>query len=341
MILWARRQAYRPPLLKSALEQDRTLFEHWTHDASILPMLLFPYWKHRFARDTDRLHAHWQRWFRDGYEAQFDTILNRIARDGPVSSSDVGAGEARGRGGWWDWHPSKTALEWLWRTGQIAVSRRDGFKKVYDLVENVVPADLLRTTKTPEDLVDWACTSALDNLGFATPTEIARYWNAIERPAVTEWLASQTTLGRVTQAPVANADGTQTPIYLRPETLAESPPEPPNRLRILSPFDPALRDRARVERLFGFRYRIEVFVPEAQRQYGYYVFPVLEGATVIGRIDTKAWRADSTLRVRGFWPEAGQKMGKGRIAKLESELARLARFSGCETVAFDDAWLRT
>ncbi|TAG13745.1 MAG: winged helix-turn-helix domain-containing protein [Rhodobacterales bacterium] len=126
MILWSRRQTYRPKDLKCLLERDRTLWEHWTHDASILPVRLHGVWQHRFARDADRLHQNWRRWFRDGYEAQFDTILNRIAREGPLGTADVGEGEARGKGGWWDWHPSKTALEWLWRTGQIAVTRREG-----------------------------------------------------------------------------------------------------------------------------------------------------------------------------------------------------------------------
>lgn len=342
MILWARRQSYRPPALKHLLETDRAIFEHWTHDASLLPIHLFPYWKHRFARDAARLHQNWRKWFRDGYEAQFETILNRIAKEGPVSSSDVGEGEARGKGGWWDWHPSKTALEWLWRTGQISVTRRDGFRKVYDLTENVVPATHLTKVVSPEDLTHWACTSALDRLGMATASEIAKYWNAIDKAAATQWIAHEAAAKRVTEVRVEAADGTHTAMWMRPEVLAtgETCPEPPNRLRILSPFDPALRDRARVERLFGYHYRIEVFVPEAQRKYGYYVFPVLEGARLIGRIDAKAWRTDGCLRVRAFWPERGITLTKARLAKLEAELWRLARFAGCETVAFDDGWQR-
>lgn len=170
MILWSRRRSYRPPALKRLLETDRALFEHWTHDASILPVNLFPYWRHRFARDALRLRENWRKWFRDGYEAQFDTILNRIACDGPVTSADVGEGEgeARGKGGWWDWHPSKAALEWLWRTGELSVTRRDGFRKVYDLTGRVIPAAHRGPAPEAEALVDWACRSALLRLGFAT-----------------------------------------------------------------------------------------------------------------------------------------------------------------------------
>lgn len=342
MILWARRHSYRPSALKLLLERDRALFEHWTHDASILPMSLFPHWKHRFTRDTTRLHANWQRWFRDGYEAQFDTILNQIAAHGPVSSSDVGPGEERGKGGWWDWHPSKAALEWLWRTGQIAVTRRDAFRKVYDLTENVIPPHLYRAETSAEHHRDWACTSALANLGFADETEIARYWHAVDKAAVQDWARHDLATGRLIRIIVEQADGSPRAALARPDLpdLLHALPDAPTGLRILSPFDPALRDRARIERLFGFHYRIEVFVPEPKRRYGYYVFPVLEGTRLIGRVDTKADRGSSTLRIRAFWPEPCIRMTKAREAKLARELGRLAVFANCTTCDYAANWQR-
>jgi uncharacterized protein len=179
-----------PEALKRALEGERRLWEHWTHDASILPVALWPMWRARFAADEARLHDNWRRWFRDGYEAQFGVILDRIAREGPVSSSDVGEGEARGKGGWWDWHPSKTALEWLWRTGRIAVTRRDGFRKVYDLTERVIPDGVRAVELAPEAVVDWACASALERLGFGTAREVAAYWNAVSGEAARDWLGA-------------------------------------------------------------------------------------------------------------------------------------------------------
>ncbi len=342
MILWSRRQSYRPEALKPLLERDRQLFEHWTHDASILPMALFPLWKHRFERDRERLHANWRRWFRDGYEAQFDTILTRVADHGPVTSSDVGEGEARGKGGWWDWHPSKTALEWLWRTGQLSVTRRDGFQKVYDLTERVIPTAHLDHTHDPVQLVDWACGSALDHLGFATPGEMQAYWNALSPEQAKLWAKAALARGEVIEVDVEGHDGSLRRSLARPDMLqsAAAAPEPPGRLRILSPFDPALRDRDRAERLFGFFYRIEIFVPEPKRQFGYYVFPVLEGDRLIGRIDVKAFREAGVLRVKAFWPEAGVKPGALRLQRLEAELERLAGFSGCARVDFLDGWLR-
>ncbi|NHB76445.1 winged helix-turn-helix domain-containing protein [Rhodobacter calidifons] len=339
MILWSRRQAYRPPALKRLLETDRSLWEHWTHDASVLPVALHGVWQHRFARDEARLSANWKRWFREGYEAQFDSILNRIARDGPVGTADVGEGEVRGRRGWWDWHPSKTALEWLWRTGRLAITRRDGFAKIYDLTERVIP-EVHRAPVPEEEVCDWACRSALRHLGFGTSSEIAAYWNAVGPEAAKVWCRGTLARGEIIEAEVEGSQGQRRKVFIFPDILDELPPEPTPRLRILSPFDPALRDRDRAEFLFGFHYRIEVFVPEPKRVYGYYVFPVLEGDRLAGRIDVKAFRDAGALRVRAFWPEAGVKLTRGRRAKLEAELDRLARFAGCDRVEFLDGWER-
>ena len=342
MILWSRRQTYQPKALKQLLEQERGLWEHWTHDASILPMTVYPYWSHRFARDAERLRDGWKRWFRDGYEAQFDTILRRISDHGPVTTSDVGIGEARGKGGWWDWHPSKTALEWLWRTGQLAIARRDGFQKVYDLTERVIPA-LARAVQPDLDAkIDWACGSALDHLGFASVNEVQAYWNAVRLDAARAWAKTALARGEVIEVLVEGASGAQKRVLARPDVLqdAASAPEPGSRLRILSPFDPALRDRARAEFLFGFHYRIEVFVPEPQRKFGYYVFPILEADRLIGRIDVKAFKSEATLRIKAFWPEAGVKLGSARLARLDAELGRLARFAGCERLEYLPGWQR-
>jgi uncharacterized protein YcaQ len=337
MILWSRRSAYTPEALHRLIEKDRLLWEHWTHDAAILPIDLHGHWQHRFVSDEVRLRANWPKWFRPGYEAQFETILRRIEADGPVTSAEVGEGEARGKGGWWDWHPSKTALEWLWRTGQLAITRREGFRKVYDLAHRVIPEAHRAPLGDRAVMVDWACNAALDRLGFADPSELRAYWALIRA-----WAGAAINRGTVVPVEIEGADGRRKRSLTRPDTPAATAvlPDPPDRLRILSPFDPALRDRDRAEFLFGFHYRIEVFVPEALRKYGYYVFPVLEGARLIGRIDAKAFRDQGKLTVRAFWPEAGIALGTGRTRRLEAELDRLCRFAGCDRVEFTDGWRR-
>lgn len=340
MILRARWPGYRSAQLAPLLEDHRSLFEHWTHDASIIPTAYFPHWKHRFARDRERLVERWRTWRGDGYLANVDEVLKRIADHGPVSSSEVGEGEDRGSGGWWEWHPSKTALEYLWRCGHIAVARREGFRKVYDLTERVIPAHHAAACPEPEETVDWACTAALDRLGFATSGEIAAFFATVTPDEAKAWCAKGLTSGELIEIEVEGADGALRRCLARPGIMDEAAPEPTGRVRILSPFDPALRDRNRAERLFGFFYRIEVFVPENKRKFGYYVFPVLEGDRLIGRIDAKADRQTSTLAVRAFWPERGVKPGAGRVQRLEAELDRLARFADCDRVSFAADWLR-
>ena len=342
MILWSRRQTYRPDALKQLHERDRGVFEHWTHDASILPIHLHHYWHHNFMRREVRMRASWAKWFRPGFEPQFETILARIAAEGPLTTSDVGIGEVRGSGGWWDWNPSKTALEWLWHTGKLAIARRDGFQKVYDLAERVIPAAHYGPAPHPDAMIDWACGAALDHLGFADVSQLRAYWWLVTPVEAKDWAAAALRRGAVIEVDVMGAGGQVRRALARPDVAeaAARAPETVDRVRILSPFDPALRDRDRAEFLFGFAYRIEVFVPEARRKYGYYVFPVLEGDRLIGRIDVKAFRAAGALRVRGFWPEGGVRPSAGRMRRLEAELNRLAQFAGCDRVEFLGGWLR-
>lgn len=342
MILFSRRPAYRPGHLDRLLEQDRTLFEHWTHDASIIPTAFYPHWQLRFRRNEEQLRKRWRVWRRDGFEDKLQDVLDHITDHGACGSMDVGDGEKRGSGGWWDWHPSKTALEFLWQTGQIAVSRREQFRKIFDLSEQVIPQDALAQMPTEGDSVDWLCHAALDRLGFATSGEIAAFWATVSAAEARAWCQRQCDAGAITPVEITMADGSRRSSFARPDILDQlaEAPKPTGRLRILSPFDPALRDRKRTERLFGFHYRIEIFTPAAKRQYGYYVFPMLEGDRLVGRIDVSADKSRDALKVTGVWPERGIKWGAGRQTRLEAELTRLARFSGRSDVIFETDWLR-
>lgn len=342
MILFARNQTYRPEYLKTLLEKDRSLFENWTHDASIIPSRFFPYWRPRFIRSADKIRERWSEWRRPGFLEMLDTVLVQIEQTGATMSRDVGADEKKSNGGWWDWHPSKTALEYLWRTGELAICHRRGFQKAYDLTHRVIPAHHQTFLPDERALIDWACNSALDRLGFATAGEIAAFWNSVTPGEAAEWCKRH--LGDdLMEVEIECADGSRPRrVFARPfmPTLSCETAPPPDRIRILSPFDPALRDRKRTERLFGFHYRIEVFVPASKRQFGYYVFPILEGSRLIGRIDMKCHRDAELLRVAGFWLEPGVKMTKQRQKKLDAELERYRRFTGCGQVDWDEGAMR-
>lgn len=340
MILHARRTPYRDRDLTPMLAPRRLGFESWTHDASLIDMAHFPQWRLKFSRDASWMRHKWKDWHGRGYEAKCDVVLQQIADHGACSSTQVGLDETRSSGGWWEWHPSKTALEYLWRSGEIMVTRREGFRKVYDLTERVIPPQHLKVRMSDAEILEWACNAALDRLGFATPTQLARFWDLASIDEAKAWAQGALASGDIEEVEVEGARGEIKAMLARPGLLDEPPPEPPGQIRILSPFDPALRDRNRAEWLFGFFYRIEVFVPEAKRRYGYYVFPVLEGDRLIGRIDMSCERAAERLSVRAFWPEPRVKLGTTRRARLEAALERTARFAGTPELSFAPGWER-
>ena len=343
MILYARRPGYRAHHLKKLYERDRALFEHWTHDAAVIPMDFYHHWHLRFLRDADMLKARWKNWRRDGFEQKFESVLQHIRDHGPVGSSDIGKDEKKGSGGWWDWHPSKTALEYLWRSGALTVVGRDGFQKRYDLTERVIETHLCpgNTNCDAEATLDWLCNAALDRLGFATSGELAAFWDTVSAAEAKGW-CEQALIGRkIEEIAVECADGKERKVFARTGIRDEAVQldSAPGRIRVLSPFDPMLRDRNRAERLFGFHYRIEVFVPEPKRIYGYYVFPLLEGDQLIGRIDMKAHRDRDILNVRALWPERNLRWSDARTRRLQAELDRVRRFAELGNIEFTDGWL--
>ena len=337
-ILFSRNQTYRPEHLSALIEKDRALFEHWTHDASIIPSAFFPYWKHRFVRREAKIRENWRKWQGEGFDQAFVETYERIRANGPVMAREM-KGDNHKSGGWWNWHPSKTALEFLWHTGKLSIAARDNFQKIYDLTERVIPKEHYEAEVDHDTFVDWACRQALQRLGFATSGEIAAFFDLVTPQEAKQWVESHReeleevaieTVDRKPRASFAFADGLDAMHDL---------PDPPARLRVLSPFDPLIRDRNRTERLFGFYYRIEVFVPEPKREYGYYVFPLLEGDRLVGRIDMKADRKAGSLDVKRIWWEKGVKPSNARLEKLEAELIRIARFTGVEKVTYGDGWL--
>ena len=337
-ILFARNPTYKREHLAALLERDGELFEHWTHDAAIIPSAYFVYWKHRFARARLRLAERWRSWHENGFESYVDHVLERVTREGRLMARDFEA-EKRPPGGWWNWHPEKTALEYHWRTGNFAIAAREGFQKVYDLAERVIPPRHFHGEVSEAQFIDWACTGALERLGFATHGEIAAFWDLVSPEEAKAWVAAnRDTLEPVTITLTDGSKPRASHAFAGSAAMFDALPPAPNRLRVLSPFDPLLRDRNRAERLFGFNYRIEVFVPAEKRVWGYYVFPILEGDRLIGRIDMKANRKSGTLDVRRLWLEPGVRASGGRLAALDAELARIARFAGVERVVHLEGW---
>lgn len=339
-ILFSRNPRYRQEWLDDRIERARTLFENWTHDAAILPSDVYPYWRHFFERFRKyEVHPGYKRYFSGVTKRDLDRVLTRIRREGPLKPRDFDPEKAR-----WDWAGvdpeakgiplptvAKVAMEWHWRTGKLAVTRRDKREKVYDLAERVVPEEHRRRRVSRAEYVDWACRQGLRRLGAATPAQIARFFQAVSTEQAIGWCERRLRRDVVRVAvELANRDRTTAPVYALAEDLDRiaSARAAPRRLRLLSPFDPLIHDRQRTARVFGFDYAVEIFVPRKKRKYGYFVLPILEGDRFTGRVDVKADRKQRVLRVLGLWWEAGVDASPQRRARLERELERLAAFCG-------------
>lgn len=339
MILHSRADKYRHAHLHTLHEEEASLFEHWTHDACLIPTDFYPYWHQRFERATRHLNSpRWQERIGPDAKKVIKNVKDRIKREGPLMARDF---EDKGQGAWWGWGPSKTALEFLWRAGDLAIARRDGFQKVYDLTERVI-AETHRTEKPSEAAtIDWKCREALKRLGVATSSEIAAFWASISPKEANAWVTAE--IGK-SLAPVTfethNGETKNAVAFKELEDELTKIKAPHKRLRLLSPFDPVLRDRKRAERLFGFDYRIEVFVPEKKRQYGYYVLPILEGDKFTGRTDLKVHRKEGRLEMKGLWLEPGVKLSNTRETAIRGALSRLAKFTGASEIDADAALQR-
>lgn len=332
LTLWSRLDSYRPEHLKALLEDRRLLFEHWTHDASLIPTEFFPYWRFRGLGYGNRRtrSAWWHERLGGEPERLLAAVREEVEQRGPVASKHLG--EGGGAGAWWGWKPEKAALEHLWRSMELAVHSRRGFEKVYDLTERVFPHESRLPIPTAEEHRDWACAQALQRLGVATPAELAAFWGGLEPEEAREW--ARTAPDRGLAVPV-QVEGLARPTLAVPDWEERANLRLPRRTRLLSPFDPVVRDRKRLLRLFGFDYRFEAFVPEPQRRYGYYVLPVLEGDRFVARLDAKLHRAWRRLEVKGLWWETGVRVTPARRAGLDEALQRLAAFVGAETVSGD------
>ncbi len=335
-ILWSRNQNYREPMLDKLLGQDRAIFEHFTHDASVLPMEFLPMWRRQFKR----MQAQYDRpgWSKNlPNAAERELIKDRIRAEGSLSTKDFDT-KIKGDKKVWARPPHKQALDYMWYGGELATSHREKFIKFYDLAERVFPPHLHNDIQDEVSQINWLCRAAMDRLWLATPGEVQKFWDAVTRDEVRDWI------DRADMIPVEveNIDGTTTQSIATPdihEKLANLA-APTSRLRILNPFDPAIRDRNRLQRLFGLEYRVEMFVPAAKRVWGYYVFPILEGDRFVGRIEVKADRKAGVLNIMKLWAEPGAKWGAARDKKLAAELDRMARFIGVKEVIWTAGWDR-
>jgi uncharacterized protein YcaQ len=320
---FARLGPYDRAMLERAAYDGRRrhLFEYWGHEASLLPVEFWPLLQWRMA-EAERLEGIWAGIANARREQAglVDRILETVRREGPVAASDLEESGPRG-GPWWGWSDGKRALEYLFWSGKLTTATRRNFERVYDLPERVLPRPVLAApvpdkASAQRRLIEIAAGA----MGVATEPDLRDYFRlspADSKPRVAELVEDGTLL------PVA-IEGWKHPAYLHKDAA------PPRRIEgatLLSPFDSLVWERARTERLWNFRYRIEIYTPAAKRLHGYYVLPFLMGDRLVARVDLKSDRQAGALRVAAAHLEAGQDAARVTPA-LAGALARMADWLG-------------
>ena len=319
LTLTARVGAFPKDTVPSLLRSGR-VFEYWAHEASLLPIELWPH-----CRAVMDGGGHWGAHDRalQAHADLVEPVLERIRAEGPLASRDF---EGRGGGGMWGWKPSKMVLDALWDKGVLVIAERRNFQRAYDLAERVIPKQWLETpTPTEGETLRTLALLAVGARGALTEPAIREHWRLKGGKArLHHHLLALVGEGRLREVEV---DDGGSPFYVLPDVELDGAPSPPV---LVCPFDNLVWDRPLLERLFGFKHVIEVYKREPERVYGYYVLPLLAGDRFLGRADLKADRAEGVLRVRRFTPEP---WARGNIdSKLDAATARLARILGLERV---------
>ena len=322
LTLASRVGAFDPDVVPQLLRDGR-IFEYWAHEASLLPVELWPH----FRRVMDGA-GHWgthDRALRDHADL-VEPILARIREEGPLGSREFEGRGADEMGGMWNWKPAKMVLDALWDRGRLVIAGRRSFQRLYDLTERVIPQHVREApTPTEDESLRTLALLAVRARGALTEPAIREHWRLSGgRARLHHHLLALVDDGLLREV---DADDGGAPFFVPAELELGGDPAPPV---LVCLFDNLVWDRPLLDRVFGFRHVIEVYKREHEREYGYYVLPLLAGDRFVGRADLKADRAEGVLRIRRFTPEP---KARGNVdARLERAALRLARTIGLERV---------
>ncbi|MDR6116038.1 MULTISPECIES: DNA glycosylase AlkZ-like family protein [unclassified Sphingomonas] len=305
-------------------KRQRRMFEYWAHEASLLPLDLHPLLRWRMAR-AERGEIGYQalRRFATERRAEADAVLKRITAEGPLAAADFENGSSRCS--WWEWSHVKHVLEWLFWSGQITTATRWGsFARLYDLTERVIPpAVLALPTPSAEAAQRALIERSARALGIATASDLRDYFR-LKPPEADHAIADLAEDGVLVPVRV---DGWSQKAWMHRDVTM---PRRVHSAALLAPFDPLIWERSRTERLFGFHYRIEIYVPQDRRMHGYYVLPFLMDEALVARVDLKADRQARMLLAHRITLEPAAPTDT--LLRLQVELDRMAAWLGLDAV---------
>jgi len=325
--LFSRLGNYSPLILEQAAWSQgrrRSLFEYWGHEASLLPMAMYPLmrWRMERARQGQGIYAQMARFGRERQDT-VRRVLQAVEQRGALGAGSLSTREERA-GPWWDWSDEKHALEWLFAAGLVTVAGRRGFERLYDLPERVIPGEILQTVVSEPEALRGLLVHSASALGVATEKDLRDYFR-LDPVDSRQRLAELVEEGQLLSCRV---QGWKQPAYCLPE------PKVPRNVpasALLSPFDSLIWERARTERLFDFRYRLEIYTPQHKRVYGYYVLPFLHHERIAARVDVRAERANGCLAVHAVHEEE-QGLDEPGMLALALNLRQMADWLGLQQV---------
>lgn len=324
-VLWSRVPNYQPVFLDRLIRQ-REIFEYWFHAAAWLPMRDYRFALPRMKQlDGDR------NWFKTFDRKLNRQVLERITAEGPLLARDF-VDDRAGKKQWWNWKPAKQALEQLFMQGELMVTAREGFQKVYDLPERVLPDGIDTHCPTTHEFACHLIDTTLRAHGFATAKSMTylRKGKSL-RDAVNDELQQRIANRELVEINV----GDNFPVYINPDLLESRAPRSEARVKIVSPFDNAVIQRQRVRHLFNFDYQIECYVPRSKRQFGYFCLPILYREQFVGRLDCKAHRPRKVLEIKSLSME--KHPNDGFFPALNNALQEFSRFNSCQKIEVNPA----
>jgi len=331
LVLFSRLGDYPPVWLEQALS-DGKLFEYWAHEACFIPSEDYPLLRHRMLNPQKLGWKYNSEWM-SSRQQEITEQLEHIAQNGPVRSADFVAPEGQ-KPGWWSWKPHKRHLENLFTAGELMVVARRNFQRVYDLRQNVLPDwnDALHALEEGVAVQQILRNSAA-SLGIFRLAWLADYYR-LKRAPVKDVLATWLADGEVIPVQVEKLGECYLHHSLLPQ-LAAIPRATHTTLLSPSPFDPVVWDRKRALELFDFDYRLECYTPEAKRQYGYFVLPILHRGALKGRLDAKMLRKEKVLLIKQLWLERNVKVSQSLRDDVRQAILRFARWQGAESVVLN------
>lgn len=323
-ILWSRMRSYSKSMLDELMEEDKSIFEYWSHAAAFLPVK-----DYRFSLIRKRNYGKKYKEWKKKNKKILKYVYDRIKREGPLQSRDFDDYRNKTTG-WWDWKPSKDALDFLFHEGKLMIASRKGFQKVYDLTERVLPAYVNLKFPSEKEFYRYLILSSVNSNGLAGEKEITylrTYDKKIFKVILNELLEEK----KIIKLTLQNIEHDS--FYTLPEKLnLLNNLKTDSSFHILSPFDNLIIQRKRIKTLFNFDYQIECYLPASKRKFGYFCMPILYGDNFIGKVDAKADRKNKEFRIIKIFWEDKVKLNKPMAINLTEKFNQLAKFSGCEKV---------